>query len=61
LASEKDKQVWAEKHARRLERRFKQWQRPLDINGEQYRRYLAQELLDCHDDPLRKSLVESIS
>lgn len=57
----KEKQEWAEEHALRMVRQFKQWQKPLGINGEQYRRYLAQELLDCHDDPLRKSLVESIS
>ncbi|MHC4865798.1 MAG: hypothetical protein ACYTEX_17080 [Planctomycetota bacterium] len=61
LASEKQKQAWAKKHARRLERRFKKWQKPLGINGRQYRNYLAQELSNCHDDPLRKSLIEAIS
>lgn len=30
---EKEKQAWAEKHARRLQRRFQQWQKPLGIDG----------------------------
>jgi hypothetical protein len=61
LASEKEKQVWAEKHARRLGRLFRQWQKPLGINGKAYRKYLTQELSNCHNDPLRKSLLESLS
>lgn len=60
LAGEKEKQVWAEEHARRLQFRFQQWQKPLGINGEEYGKYLVQELSDYYDEPLRKSLIESI-
>jgi hypothetical protein len=61
LASEREKREWVEKHARRLQGRFAQWQKPLHINGAEYRKYLIQELSDCYDEPLRKSLMESVS
>ena len=56
-----DKQKWAEQCARRIERRFEQWQKPLGIDGDEYLRYLTKDLLDCCDDPLMKSLMESIA
>jgi len=61
FAGEKEKQAWAEKHARRLQRRFQQWQKPLGIDGKEYRRHLTRELSDYYSEPLRKSLIESIS
>ncbi len=57
---EEEKQVWAERHARRIECRFEQWQKPLGIDDE-YLKYLTKELVDCCDDPLLKSLIESIA
>lgn len=56
----KEKQEWAEEHARRLQRLFEQWQNPLGINGSEYRKHLKAELSDCYDQPLRKSLIEQI-
>jgi len=55
-----EKQRWAEEHARRIELKFEQWQEPLDIDGTEYVRYLADDLLECFDEPLMKSLIESI-
>jgi hypothetical protein len=60
-ANEEEKQVWAETHARRIECRFEQWQKPLGIDGDEYLKYLTKELVDCCDDPLLKSLIESIA
>ena len=60
LTSEKTRQGWAEEHARRIQHRFEQWQKPLGIDGDEYLKYLTRELADCCDDPLRKSLAESI-
>jgi hypothetical protein len=59
--NEKEKQRWVEKHARRLQHRFEKWQKPLGIDGRDYQRFLSEELCDCYNEPLRKSLVESIS
>jgi hypothetical protein len=56
-----EKQEWAEEHARRMKVRFEQWQKPLGIDSEEYLKYLKEELIDCCDEPLRKSLIESIS
>jgi hypothetical protein len=55
-----EKQRWAEEHAGRIEFRFKQWQEPLGIDGDEYIKYLTNELIDCFDEPLMKSLIESI-
>jgi hypothetical protein len=56
-----EKQEWAERHARRIQQRFEQWQKPLGIDGQEYLKYLIQELAKCCDEPLHKSLIESIS
>ena len=61
LASEKEKQRWAEEHARRLQHLFEQWQKPLGIDDEEYRKYLTEELVHYCDEPLLKSLIESIT
>ena len=61
VGSEEDKQKWIEEHADRLQHLFRQWQKPLSIDGEQYRKYLTEELVDCYDKPLLRSLIESIT
>ncbi len=58
---EGQKQHWAQKHARRIQKRFEQWQQPLGINGREYIKYLKTELTKCCDDPLLKELIESMS
>jgi DNA-binding transcriptional regulator YbjK len=58
---EGQKQQWAEEHARRIQKRFEQWQQPLGINGQEYAEYLRIELIQCCDDPLLKELIESMS
>ena len=61
MSSQEEKEEWAEKHARLMQRRFEQWQKPLGIDSEEYLRYLRKDLVDFCEDPLRKSLFESIS
>ena len=58
--SEKDKEKWVKEHVRHLEHLFEQWQKPLGIDGEEYRKYLIEELTSCCDKPLLRSLMESI-
>lgn len=60
-ADDKEKQRWAEEHARRLQQRFEQWQKPFGIDGAEYHRYLIEQLRDFYNEPLRKSLIESIT
>jgi hypothetical protein len=55
------KQQWAEEHARRIQRQFEKWQKPLGINGQEYAEYLKIELINCCDDPLLKEFIESLS
>jgi len=56
----KEKRNWAEKHAYGLQRLFEQWQKPLGIDSKDYYEHTMKDLLDYYDDPLRKSLIESI-
>lgn len=58
--SDKEKQKWVEEHARRFQHLFEQWQKPLGIDGDEYRKHLAVELADYFDDPVWKSLIELI-
>ena len=60
-ASEEDKEKWVEEHARRLQHLFEQWQKPLSIDGKEYRKHLTEELVNYCDEPLLKSLIESIT
>ncbi len=60
-ASEAEKQKWVEEHARRLQHLFEQWQQPLGIDDEKYRKHLTEELANYCDEPLLKSLIESIA
>ncbi len=59
--SEEDKEKWVEEHARRLQHLFEQWQKPLSIDGKEYRKHLMEELVNYCDEPLLKSLIESIT
>ena len=61
LSSEQDKQAWAEFHARQFSQLFRQWQGQYAIDNKDYERSLRCELMDSHDDPIRKSLIESIA
>ena len=61
MLADREKQGWAQMHACRLEFRFSKWQKPLGIDGEEYLKYLNEELEDYYDDPLQKSLIELIS
>ena len=61
IDSEEDKEKWVEEHARSLQHLFEQWQKPLGINGEEYCKHLTEELHGYCDDPLLKSLIESIT
>jgi hypothetical protein len=58
---EGQKQQWAQKHARRMQKQFEQWQKPLGIDGQEYAEYLRIEFVRYCDDPLLKELIESIS
>ena len=58
---EGQKQQWAEEHARRIQKQFEKWQRPLGIDGKEYAEHLRIELIQCCDNPLLKELIESMS
>ena len=59
--SKEEKQRWAKEHARRLQCLFEQWQKPLGISSDEYSEYLEKDLLNCCNDPLIKSLIDSIA
>ena len=59
--SDEERRKWAKEHARCLQHLFEQWQRPLGIDGEEYRKHLTEELANRCDEPLLKSLIESIT
>ncbi len=61
MASDEEKKEWARMHALGLKHLFEEWQKPLGIDGTDYFNALMKELSDCCDEPLRKSLIESIS
>jgi len=61
MSSQKEKEEWADKHAHNIQRRFEQWQKPLGIDSSEYLNYLRKDLIELCEDPLMKSLVESIS
>lgn len=60
MSEHEEKEQWADKYAHRIEHRFERWQKPLGIDGNDYLGHLKRDLMVCCDDPLRKSLVESI-
>ncbi|MHC4132628.1 MAG: hypothetical protein ACYSSP_06785 [Planctomycetota bacterium] len=59
--NKQEKQKWVEDNARRLQHLFEQWQKPLGINGNQYQKYLKDELHNYCDEPLLRSLIDSIT
>lgn len=58
--SSKSRDQWAEQHARKLQQAFHQWQYPIGIDGQAYQKHLEKELALYWDDPLLKTLIESI-
>ena len=54
------KNKWVKKHAQNLQQIYKQWQQPLGIDSQDYLTHLEQELAEYWEDPLLKSLMESI-
>ena len=59
--SKEEKRKWVEEHAGSLQQLFEQWQKPVGIDGKEYRKYLEKDLLNCCDNPLLKSLIDSIT
>ncbi len=59
--SGEEKQKWVEEHARRLQHVFEQWQKPLGIDSEKYYKHLIKDLADHCNEPLMKSLIETIT
>ncbi len=59
--SEEDKEKWVKDQVLRLQHLFEQWQKPLSIDGKDYRKHLMEELGNYCDEPLLKSLIESIT
>jgi hypothetical protein len=59
--SDGQKQEWVQEQARRIQKRFEQWQQPLGIDGSEYVEYLQVELGHYCEDPLLKELIESMT
>ncbi len=59
-ANDKERQKWVEEQAHRLQNLFESWQKPLDIDADEYRKYLKDQLNAYCDQPLLKSFIESI-
>ena len=58
--SSESREEWVEKHIRQLQQIYKQWQGPIGIDGQAYRKHLEKELAGCWGDPLLRSLIETI-
>ena len=56
----KSREQWVEQHARQVQQLFQQWQHPIGIDGQEYRKHLEKELAVYWEDPLLKTLIESI-
>ncbi|MFC1676006.1 hypothetical protein ACFL3G_02955 [Planctomycetota bacterium] len=59
-ASDQERQKWVEEQAHRLQNLFESWQKPLDIDANEYHKYLKDQLNTYCDEPLLKSFIESI-
>ena len=59
-AGSKSRDQWAEQHARQVQQLFQQWQHQIGIDGQEYQKHLEKELTVYWDDPLLKTLIESI-
>lgn len=49
MASQKEKEQWADRHAGRMQQQFEPWQKALGIDGGEYIRHLRKELLGLYD------------
>lgn len=58
--NEHDKRRWAEKQARRLQGLFEQWLKVHGIDSQEFYNFEVKELLNYYEDPLRRSLIESL-
>jgi hypothetical protein len=58
--SNESRDQWVEQHARQVQQAFQQWQHPIGIDGQEYQKHLEKELATYWDDPLLKTLIESI-
>ena len=58
--SGKSRDQWAEQRARQVQQAFHQWQHPIGIDSQAYQKHLEKELTVYWDDPLLKTLIESI-
>ena len=56
----KSRDQWIEQHARQVQQLFQQWQHPIGIDGQEYQKHLEKELATYWDDPLLRTLIESI-
>ena len=56
----KSRDQWIEQHAHQVQQLFQQWQHSIGIDGQEYRVHLEKELTVYWDDPLLKTLIESI-
>ena len=59
-ASSDDRDEWVKTHVRQLQQIYKQWQQPIGIDSQAYRKHLEKELAGCWGDPLLRSLIETI-
>ena len=55
-----DRDEWVEKHVLQFQYIFKKWQKPIGIDEQAYREHLEKELAAYWQDPLLKSLIETI-
>ncbi len=59
-ASSESRDQWVERHSRQVQQLFQQWQHQIGIDDQAYQKHLEKELAVYWDDPLLKTLIESI-
>jgi hypothetical protein len=59
-ACEESMDQWIEKYVDEMQKLFHQWQKPVGIDSRAYRQHLEKELANYWQDPLLKTLIESI-
>ena len=59
--SDEEKRKWVEERARRLQQVFERWQKPLGIDSEKYYKHLIKDLAEHCNEPLMKSLIDTIT
>jgi len=60
VVNKSERRRWAEIQANHSLRLFERWLKTNGIDSQEYYKHMMQELMNCYDDPLRKSLIESI-